>query len=138
MQVKNEMTTKVEVANPGTSVKEVARKMRDLNIGVLPVCEKDRLIGIVTDRDITVRLTADAKNPATTKVKEIMSRKVESCFEDEEVEKIAEKMESRKVRRLPVINHDEKLVGMLSLADLALRGSRETACEVLEKVSAPA
>lgn len=137
MQVKNEMTTKVQVVNPGTPVKEAARKMRDLNIGVLPVCENELLVGIVTDRDITIRLTAEAKDPIATKVKEIMSSKVERCFEDEEVEKVAARMESKKIRRLPVINHDKKLVGMLSLADLVLRGSRETACEVLEKVSMP-
>ena len=135
MQVKNEMTSKIEVVNPGTSVKEVSQKMRDLNIGVLPVCDNNRLVGIVTDRDITIRLTAEGKDSGSTKVKEIMSSKVEWCFEDDEVEKIAAKMESKKIRRLPVINHDKKLVGMLSLGDLALRGSRETACEILEKVS---
>ena len=135
MQVKNEMTSKIEVVNPGTSVKEVSQKMRDLDIGVLPVCDNNRLVGIVTDRDITIRLTAEGKDSGSTKVKEIMSSKVEWCFEDDEVEKIAAKMESKKIRRLPVINHDKKLVGMLSLGDLALRGSRETACEILEKVS---
>lgn len=138
MLVKNEMTAKIEAVNPGTPVKEAARKMRDLNIGVLPVCENERLVGIVTDRDITIRSTAEAKDPAATKVKEIMSSEVEWCFEDEEVEKAAAQMESKKIRRLPVINRDKKLVGMLSLADLLLRGSRETACQVLEKVSMPA
>lgn len=138
MQVKDEMTSKIEVINPGMSVKDASRKMRDLNIGVLPVCENNRLVGIITDRDITIRLTAEAKDPGATKIKEVMTSKVEWCFEDDEVEKIAEKMESKKIRRLPVISHDKKLVGMLSLGDLALRGSRETACEVLEKVSMPA
>lgn len=138
MQVKDEMTSKIEVVNPGMSVKDASRKMRDFNIGVLPVCENNRLVGIITDRDITIRLTAEAKDPGATKIKEVMTSKVEWCFEDDEVEKIAEKMESKKIRRLPVISHDKKLVGMLSLADLALRGSRETACEVLEKVSMPA
>lgn len=138
MQVKNEMTTKIEVVKPETSAKEVSQKMRDLTIGALPVCENNRLVGIVTDRDITIRLTAEGKDPSSTKVKEIMSSKVEWCFEDEEVEKIAAKMENKKIRRLPVINHDKKLVGMLSLGDLALRGSRETACKILEKVSEPA
>ncbi len=138
MQVKNEMTTKVEVASPETSVKEVSQKMRDLNIGVLPVCENGRLSGIVTDRDITIRLTAEGKDPSTTKVKEIMSSKVEWCFDDEEVGRVADKMENKKIRRLPVINHDKKLVGMLSLGDIVLKGSRETACKILEKVSEPA
>ncbi len=138
MQVKNEMTTRVETVNPGTSVKDVSRKMRDLNIGAVPVCENNQLVGIVTDRDITIRLTAEAKDPVATKVKEIMTAKVEWCFEDEEVEDIAEKMEREKIRRLPVMDHGKKLVGMLSLGDLALRGSRETACEILEKVSAQA
>ncbi|MDO8662864.1 MAG: CBS domain-containing protein [Candidatus Omnitrophota bacterium] len=138
MQVKNEMTTKIEVVRPETSVKEVSQKMRDLNIGVLPVCENNRLVGIVTDRDITVRLTAEGKDPSSTKVKEIMSSKVEWCFEDEEVGRVADKMENKKIRRLPVINHDKELVGMLSLGDIVLRGSRETACKILEKVSEPA
>ena len=130
------MTTKDEVVSPEVSAKEVAQKMRDFDIGVLPVCENGRLVGIVTDRDITIRLTAEGKDSGATKVNEIMSAKVEWCFEDEEVENIAVKMESKKIRRLPVINHDKKLVGMLSLGDLAVRGSRETACEILEKVSA--
>lgn len=137
MQVRNEMTRKIEIVNPETSVREVSQKMRDLNIGVLPVCDNSSLVGIVTDRDIAIRLAAEGKDPSATKVKEIMSPKVEWCFDDEEVEKVAAKMESKKIRRLPVINHDKKLVGMLSLGDLALRGSRETACEILEKVSMP-
>ena len=138
MQVKNEMTTGIEVVNPETPLKAAAEKMKKLNIGVLPVCENSRLIGILTDRDITVRSTAEGRDPNTAKAGEIRPGGVEWCFEDELVEDVAAKMEGKKIRRLPVINHDKKLVGMLSLGDLAIRGSREVACEILEKVSAAA
>lgn len=138
MKVKDEMTAKVEVVNPGTSLKEAAQKMKHLNIGALPVCENNRLVGMLTDRDITVRSTAEGKDPNTATVREAMTPGVEWCFDEEDVEEVALKMERKKIRRLPVIDHDKRLVGMLSIGDIAVRGSREIACEILEKVSVAA
>jgi len=135
MLVKNEMTKNIEFVNPKTSLKEAAQKMKNLDIGVLPICENDLLLGILTDRDITIRSTAFGKDPNTTSVEEIMTSGVEWCFEDDNVEEVAAKMERKKIRRLPVINRDKKLVGILSIGDLVTRGSRGVACEVLEKVS---
>jgi CBS domain-containing protein len=135
MQVKSEMTKKVEIVNPSTSLKEAARKMKDFNIGVLPVYEKDKLLGIVTDRDITLRSTAEGKDPSFTTVKEIMTPQVEWCFEDDNLQDVALKMEQKKIRRIPVMDHYKKLVGILSIGDLAVRGSRDVACEILEKVA---
>ena len=135
MLVKNEMTKNIEFVNPKTSLKEAAEKMKNLDIGVLPICENDLLLGILTDRDITIRSTAFGKDPNTTSVEEIMTPGVEWCFEDDNVEEVATKMERKKIRRLPVINRDKKLVGILSIGDLVTRGSRNVACEVLEKVS---
>jgi len=135
MLVKNEMTKNIEFVNPKTSLKEAAQKMKNFDIGVLPICENDLLLGILTDRDITIRSTAFGKDPNTTSVEEIMTSGVEWCFEDDNVEEVAAKMERKKIRRLPVINRDKKLVGILSIGDLVTRGSRGVACEVLEKVS---
>lgn len=138
MQVKDEMSVYVEVVSPDSSVKDAAQKMKDLDIGILPVCENRRLIGVLTDRDITVRATAVGKDPAATTVRDIMSNKVAWCLEDDDVDEVAKKMEGRRIRRLPVISRDRKLVGMLSLGDIAVRGSRDVACEILERVSVPA
>jgi len=138
MQVKKEMTANIEFVNPETSVKEVAQKMRDLDIGVLPICQNDKLLGIVTDRDITIRLTSEARDPNSTPVKDVMSSQVEWCFDDEDVNSCAKKMQAKQIRRLAVVNHDQKLVGILSIGDLAKRGSSKVACAILEKVSAPA
>jgi CBS domain-containing protein len=138
MKVKSKMTTNVEVVTADASLKEAGRIMKDHDIGVLPVFEGDRLTGIVTDRDLSVRAIAEGKDPNTTKVSEVMTPDVEYCQESEDIEVVARRMERHQLRRLPVLSHDKKLIGMLSLGDLATRGSRRVACEVLEKVSVPA
>jgi CBS domain-containing protein len=137
-QVRDQMSIYVEVVSPDSSVKDAAQKMKDLDVGILPVCDGNRLVGMLTDRDITLRSTANGKDPRLTTVSEIMSKKVEWCLEDDEIDLVAKKMEHKRIRRIPVISHDKKLVGLLSLGDLAVRGSLDVACEVLEKVSAPA
>ena len=138
MLVKQEMTSPVESTVPSASVREAAQKMKKFNVGALPVCENDKLIGIVTDRDITIRLTAAGKDPAFTTVREIMTSSVERCREDEQIESVARRMETKKIRRIAVVDQYERLVGMLSLGDLAVRGSNDVACKILEKVSAAA
>jgi CBS domain-containing protein len=113
--------------------------MKSLDVGMLPICEKDRLVGTVTDRDITIRAVASGANPNTATVREAMTPDIVYCFDDEDVEDAAELMEQKQVRRLPVLSRDKRLVGILSLGDLAVRSQRDKlAGEVLERVSEPA
>ena len=116
-----------------------AEQMRVLNVGMLPICDNDRLIGSVTDRDITIRATACGANPNSTLVRDVMTKDIVYCYEDEDVEEAADQMEKRQIRRLPVLNRDKRLVGIVSLGDIALRTHREKlAGKVLERVSEPA
>src|SRR5919109_2967298 len=134
MQVQEIMTRNVELTNPNTTVRDVARKMRADNIGALPVGENDRLVGMVTDRDILMRTVAEERAPGNTSVREVMSEKVYYCFEDEDVDKAAQIMAEHQVRRLPVLNRDKRLVGVVALADLGRRDT-EAAKTALEGVS---
>jgi CBS domain-containing protein len=139
MQVREIMTPAVQCARLGDSIAQTADRMRQLDVGALPVCgEDDRLAGFITDRDITVRATATACDPASTMVREVMTRNIVTCFEDDDVQHAAELMEQHQIRRLAVLNHDKRLVGIVSLGDLAVRTSDEHLCgEVLEQVSEP-
>lgn len=133
MRVKELMTPDAQWISPDMPINEVARMMRDLKIGCLPVGEKDRLIGVITDRDIAVRAVAEAYHPATTPVREIMSPGVRYCFEEDEVTDVAHYMEALHLRRLPVLNHAKRLTGMLTLSDMAQR-CPDLSGEVLEAV----
>ena len=113
------MSRDVEVARPDQSVQEIARKMAEMDAGALPVGEDDRLVGMVTDRDIAVRVAAEGKDPRQTQVRDIMSEGVRYCFEDEDVEDVAENMADQKVHRLPVMSRNKQLVGVISLGDIA-------------------
>ena len=119
MLVKDCMSKKVELGEPGMSLRHAAQKMRDGDFGSLPVGENDRLAGVITDRDIAVRAVAEGKDPRQTKVREIMSDKVLYCYEDEPTEEVARNMGENQIRRLPVLNRKKRLVGILSLGDLA-------------------
>src|SRR5690606_41459614 len=110
MQVSEVMTREVEVISPDASLREAARKMDDLNVGVLPVCDGQRLVGMITDRDITVRATSIGESPDVTRVDEVMSEEVWWCYEDEDVEDVARRMGEKQIRRMPVIDHDHMLV----------------------------
>ena len=139
MQVKDIMTPQVEVIHPDTTLTEAAKKMSRLEIGPLPVCDGERLVGMVTDRDITVRATAKGCDPNTTKVREVMTPEVVYCFEDQDVKTAAQMMEMRQIRRVPVLNHNKRLVGIVSLGDLAVEtGNQKLAGKTLERVSEPA
>src|SRR5262245_31874940 len=120
MQVKEIMSQEVEVIRPDTSVKAAAEKMSQLDIGPLPVCDDEHLIGLVTDRDIAVRAVAKGCDPQTTPVRDIMTSEVVYCFEDQDLHTAARMMEHRQIRRLPVLNRAKRLVGIVSLGDLAL------------------
>ena len=119
MKVSKCMTRDVQLATPTQTLRDVARMMAELDAGALPVQEDDRLVGMITDRDIVVRAVAQGKSPDTL-VQEVMSREVLYCFEHQELKDIARNMGEVKVRRLPVVNRDKRLVGIISLGDLAL------------------
>lgn len=133
------MTPQVEVIQPDASVEEAAEKMRSLDVGVLPVCENDRLVGMVTDRDLVIRILAAKRDLKTAAVREAMTPGIVYCFEDDDIGRAARLMEERQIRRLIVLNRDKRLVGIVSLGDLAVH-TRETALsgEVLEAISEPA
>jgi len=137
MKAKDIMTEEVVWVMPQTSLREAANKMKELDVGVLPVCNDQELVGILTDRDIVLRSTAEGKDPNNTKVAEAMSSKVEYCLEDEDVNKVAYRMEKKKIRRIPVIGHNRRLIGIISLGDIATHGERRVACKILEKISTP-
>jgi CBS domain-containing protein len=114
--------------------------MRDLDVGPLPVCgPQDRLVGMVTDRDITIRGIAEGLDPRTARIRDVMTPNIIYCFEDQDVEEAAQLMKENQIRRLVVLNQDKRLVGIVSLADLAVDGHDEMlAGSTLEAVSEPA
>jgi CBS domain-containing protein len=119
MQLKDVMTTDVQLTDPTIKLKEAASMMRDGDFGLLPVGANDRLVGTITDRDIAVRAVAEGKDPNTTTVGDVMSEGIRYCFEDQEVEEAAKLMAQAQIRRLPVLNRDKRLVGIVALADIA-------------------
>jgi CBS domain-containing protein len=138
MQVRDVMTSKVEVIAPTATLQEAAEKMSRLEVGPLPVCDGARLVGMLTDRDITIRATAHGRDPTTTRVHEVMTPEVVYCFEDHDVEIAAQMMEMRQIRRVPVLSRGQRLVGIVSLGDLAVEtGNRDLGGETLERISEP-
>jgi CBS domain-containing protein len=123
MKIRDVMTRDVELVNPDTSLQEAARKMRETDTGFLPVGEHDRLVGTLTDRDITIRAVAEGQDPKSAKVRDAMSDELVYVFEDAEAVEAADLMAQRQIRRLPVLNEDKRLVGVVSLGDLATRTS---------------
>jgi CBS domain-containing protein len=139
MQIKEIMTREPVVIGPDVVLKQAAERMRDLDSGVMPVGQNDRLVGMLTDRDITIRATAAGKDPNQTRVEEVMTPDVVYCFEDDDAAAAANIMEEHQVRRLIVLNRDKRLVGILSLGDLAVHTADDRlAGEVAEAVSEPA
>ena len=136
MKVCDAMSRDVQVASPTQSIRNAARIMAKIDVGVLPVGENDRLVGMITDRDIAVRAVAEGK-AASTKVRDIMSEEVLYCFEDQDLEEVARNMSIMKIRRLPVVNRDKRLVGIISLGDLARNEDPTTAGEAISQISEP-
>jgi len=133
------MTPDVECVGPNDTLQEAAVKMKDLDIGPLPVCDRDRIAGILTDRDITVRAVAEGCDPRSTRVRDVMTHDVIACHDDEDVMEAAQLMCERQVRRVLVLNRDEQLVGVVSLGDLAAdTGNPRRVGEILQDVSEPA
>ena len=135
MNVSDVMTRDVQVATPEQSIRDAAQLMSRIDAGTVPVGKDNRLVGMLTDRDIAVRAVAKGLGPDTP-VREIMSADVKYCFDDESVEDVARNMADIQVRRLPVVNRDKRLVGILSLGDLAVRSNLSTD-EALRGVSTP-
>jgi CBS domain-containing protein len=136
MQLREIMVPDPVVLAPDASLREAAAKMRDIDSGVMPIGENDRLVGMLTDRDITIRATAEGKDPERTPVREVMSGEVVYCFEDEDIEAAARKMEEHQIRRLIVLDRDKRLVGIASLGDLAVHApDNRLAGEAIEAVS---
>jgi CBS domain-containing protein len=136
MQLREIMTTDVQLTDPKMNLRAAAGLMRDGGFGLLPVGENDRLIGTISDRDITIRAVAEGKDPSTTAVREAMSDGIHYCFEDQTVDEAAEVMSRAQIRRLPVLNRDKRLVGIVALGDLATESRASgSAGEALSGVS---
>ena len=136
MKVCDCMSRDVQVASPKQSIRDAAKMMAKIDSGVLPVGENDRLVGVITDRDIAIRAVAEGKAP-TTKVGDVMSHEVLYCFDDQDLEAIAQNMAEMKVRRMPVVNRDKRLVGIISLGDLARREDARTTGQAISEISEP-
>jgi CBS domain-containing protein len=139
MRVNEIMTHGVECTYPDATVREAAIRMRSLDVGSMPVCENDRLIGIITDRDLTTRTTAAGADPNQAHVRDAMTSEVVFCFEDQDVQEAAKLMKEKQIRRLPVLNRNKRMVGIVALGDLAVEAAGDgLAGKTLEKISEPA
>jgi CBS domain-containing protein len=136
MKVSETMTSDVQLASPSQTIQDAARLMAEIDAGVLPVGDNDRLVGMITDRDIAVRAVAKGLPPSTP-VREVMSQEVMYCFEDDDLDDVAHNMADIQVRRLPVLNRNKRLVGILSLADIAIAEGPEPAGEAICGISEP-
>jgi CBS domain-containing protein len=138
MQIlKNLMSRDVKVISPEMTIGDAARKMRDGDFGMMPVGEDDRMIGSISDRDIAIRAVAEGKD-AGTKVRDVMSEGIAWAYEDDTVEQAAKIMSERQVRRLPVVDRDKRLVGIVALGDFAVERSEiKPAAEALSEISKP-
>lgn len=136
MKVRQAMHAGVDWCAPDTPLSEIARIMRDSDVGAVPIGENDRLIGMVTDRDIVCRGFTSGRDPAKMTAREVMTEGVVYCTEDADIEDAIHMMENRQIRRMPVINDRKRMTGMLSLGDLSHAADRELTGELAEAVSA--
>ena len=136
MRVSEAMTATVCMAYPDQTVEEAARLMCDADIGCLPVRDDDRLVGMITDRDIAVRAVGCGMGPKTP-VREVMTKEVKYCFEDEDLDHVAQNMGDQQIRRLPVLNRSKQLVGVLALGDMAIMDGSGSAGDALSRISRP-
>ena len=135
MQVSQCMSRNVEVVDPDTSLREAARTMARIDAGVLPVGENDRLVGIITDRDIAVRAVAEGREPDAP-VRDVMSQDIKYCYDDADAEEVLENMGALQLRRMPVVDRDQRLVGIVSIGDLAKEEEGETG-EAMREITQP-
>jgi CBS domain-containing protein len=136
MQAKDLMTKSVECVSPDMRVDEIAKTMKSMDIGFVPVCQNDRLVGTVTDRDIVLRGLADGKDMKDCKAGDIMTPEVFWCYEDQTAEEVGDYMSKKEIRRVVVIGRDKRIAGVISIGDLAKRGEQskagETICNIAE------
>lgn len=136
MKVDTVMTRDVRLVKPDQSIREAAQLMEEIDAGALPVTDKDRLVGMITDRDIAIRAVAHGKSP-DTRIRDVMSPGILYCFDDQDLDEVAQNMGKNQVRRLPVISHDKRLVGILSLGDLASKEDARAVGKAVSRVSEP-
>ena len=137
--IKDVMTPQAEVISPDATAEDTASIMKQLDVGVLPVSDEEGLVGILTDRDLVVRVLAAKRDPKAVLVGEVMTPSIVYCFEDEDIKHAATLMAEQQIRRLPVLNRERKLVGIVSIGDLAVHGEdSQLSATVLEEVSQPA
>lgn len=137
MKVRDIMTRNVETVRPEDSLKTVARIMRDYEIGFVPVCDGDHVLGVVSDRDLTIRALADGVDSSSGIGQDLMTSPVVHCYDDQEINEAAQLMRDYQIRRLIVLDRTKHLVGIVSLGDVAMNGSRVLSGEVLQSVSEP-
>ena len=138
MKIREIMTPDAQCVGPEDSLVEAASLMRQLDVGVVPVCEGGDVIGMLTDRDIAIRGVAESRPPTTTRVREIMSPGSVFVYEDQDVDEVVHILEKHQIRRAPVITRERRLVGIISLGDIAVDGSAALSGEALKHVSQPA
>lgn len=136
MKVSDAMTPDVRLVAPEQTICDAARLMAEIDAGVLPVAQDDRLVGMITDRDIAIRAVAQEKGPKTA-IRDVMSTEVLYCYHDQDLEDVADNMAEEKIRRLPVLDRDKRLVGIISLGDVALMEEAETAGRAVADISEP-
>jgi CBS domain-containing protein len=135
MKIQDIMTKTVDWIAPDMVLKDAARKMKEDDVGFLPIGENDRLIGMLTDRDIVLNCVAEGKDPAKLTAKDAMHEGVRYLFEDQSIEEAADSMAQNKVRRMPVLDRDKRLVGVVSLGDIAACGEQDCAGRALEEIA---
>jgi CBS domain-containing protein len=136
MRVAECMSRDVRIASPDDTIQDAARAMAAIDAGVLPVGDDDRLVGMITDRDIAIRAVADGKG-CDAKVRDVMSAEVRYCFDDDDSREVLQKMGEQQLRRMPVLNHDKRLVGIISLSDCATGERKGNAGEALHEIARP-
>src|SRR5262245_10998975 len=135
MKISEIMTANVECIDPATPIAKAAEKMRHRSIGFLPICDNDRLVGTVTDRDITIQSVAQGRDPRLAAVREIMNPQVFYCYEDDDVHKVGQHMQEREVRRMLILDRQKRLVGVVSIGDIARASDKHLAGETLGHIA---
>ena len=136
-KISDVMTAHARCIGPDSTLVDAARQMRELDVGSLPICDNDRLAGMVTDRDLVLRGIGEGLDPRSTPIRDVMSPGIVYIFEDQDVEEAARVMEVKQIRRLPVLNRDKRLVGIVSLGDLAVEAGAALSGEALQEISQP-
>ncbi|WP_457090380.1 CBS domain-containing protein [Microvirga sp. P5_D2] len=136
MKVSEVMTRDVQLIEPTQTIRDAAKLMAEMDAGIMPIREGDRLVGMITDRDIVVRAVAEGKGPDTS-IREVMTEEVKYCYEDDDTEDVARNMADIQVRRLPVLTREKRLVGIISLGDMAMSNSSSRVGEAVAGISQP-